>query len=298
MAQITQGAKFGVYKVLIQKVGESGASYGQAGSGLSAGSATHPYVADYPKSVGFSLPDRTTIDFTGGDRWVSSFQFGINSLGSFDMTLQDVDADLIALVTGSTVDQSTNTRWTTYSENTLATLLPQMSLMVIYRIQSFETATFGQTFYHHTFVPRCWIAPKLNGQAYQAGTDVTFQVTPTASGRRLTGNAFSTDLTLEGNKATHYHTITSNPLYMFAYRANGTTVTMTSAYKPVSSTVGTASNTANSIVVFNDTTLVATNSIADTVNTTTGAIAAGTSGATIASGDMVYALHETNFVPV
>lgn len=296
MAVSLAGGDHGLWKVVIQKVGSNGTSYGQAGSSIANGSTSQAYVGKFPKTEGLAVPDRTVIEFTGGDRWITSFQYGINSLGSFEFTCQDTDANLVALTTGTNVDQTTNTEWAMYTENTLQQSFSDFSIMFIYRMQSFETATFGQTYYVHTIVPRCTISPKLPAKSYQSPSDYAYQVTPKSNAREIRGLTLGSNLGATDNIVSHYHIIAENPLYMFVMRANGTSATAVSAYKPVTSTVGTASATKNAItkVVSAGT---ATAGVADTITVATGSFAIGTA-LTCAAGDLLTVLHETAYEAV
>lgn len=292
-----KGATHGLYKIVLQLVGQTGTSYGIAGSTLASGSTSQAYVVDNPKTEGLAVPDRTTIDFKGGDRWLFNYQYGIDSLGSFEFTTQDRDADLTALMTNSLVNTTTNTQWIEYSENPLNTTFPAMSMLIIYRMQSTDPTTFGQTYFVNTFLPRVTINPKRNGQSYQSPVDMTYQVTPSTSTRRVNGEAFGSELGLADNATPMYHIITDNPLYMFVMRSSGTSVSAVGAYKPVTSTVGTTTASKNRIVKFVDSTATATVGVADTITVATGTFAVGTA-LTVASGDLVTLLYETNYIGV
>lgn len=296
MAAIKRGNPHGLYKVLVQLTGASGMSYGQAGSGISNGATSQSYVAHYPKSATLPTPDRTTLDFTGGDVWIGSYQYGITSMGSFEVTMAELDADLIALVTGSNVDATSNTEWREFSRNELRGALPQVSLILIYRLQSTDPNTFGQTYYVNTVIPRCQMAPKgINGgPAFQAAGEPVYQITPTSAGRKVHGVAFGSNLNVANNQLMAYHIITEYPLYMVSHRANGTSASIVGTYKPVTSSVGTASATKNPVTKFVESTLTATPGVADTVTVATATFEIGTA-LTPASGDMLNVFYETDY---
>lgn len=289
--------KMGCYKILVSLVGANGISYGQAGEGLAAGSNSSPYVVENPLEVPIALPDRTTLDFTGSDRWLTSYQYGITSMGNFAVTTAEFDAGLIALITGTSVDQVTNQAWTEFTENVLASSLPQISLMVIYRIQSTEPTTFGTTKYVHTIIPRAWLAPKsLTGApAFQGKGQYTFQLTPASSDRHINGNPFDTNLDAQDNTVALYHIIADNALFYVTGVANGATFTLDASRQPVSSAVGTSSNTKNQIVKYVTSTAVATIGVADTITPANGTFAVGTA-VTVAANDVVTALFESNYL--
>lgn len=300
MAQVTRGGGHGLYKIVVQLTGQYGNSYGTGGTGIANGTTSQSYVLHYPKSATLAVPDRTTIDFTGGDAWLTNFQYGINSLGSFDMTAAEVDATFNALITGTLVDQTTNAAWTRFTYDELGKVRPQCSVMIVWRLQSFEDATFGNTYYVHTIYPRCSIAPKgtTGAPAYQAVGEATYQVTPSAASRDLVGLPFDSSLNATGNTLASYTVIADNPLYMVSQRANAATGSVVGDYKPVSSAVGTASNTKNLLVKFVESTGVATKGVADTITTATGTFAWGTALTGVAAGNMVHVLYETQYVHV
>ena len=294
---IKKGGPHGLWKVVAQLVGTYGNSYGVAGESLAAGSDSQAIVLDYPTNCSYQVPDRVTVDFTGGDRWITSFQYGITSLGQFDFTTRDEDADFVALITGTNVNQTTNDQWSEYTYDELSGTRPQLSLMIIHRMQSFEPATFGTTFYVHTIIPRCWIAPKSFGKAFQTVSEPAYQVTPASGTRRFNGLPFGSELNADQNAVAAYHIIAPYPLYMVVGRSDGTSYQVTSAYKPLETTVGTATSTKNHIVKFVESTQVATAGVADTINVTNGTFDVGTA-LTVAADDMIAVLHETAYEAV
>jgi len=295
MAQIESGGQHGLYKIVAQLVGSDGVSYGVAGSGIAAGSTSNAYVLDHPVNANIALPDGATIDFTASDQWVTSYQYGPSSMGSFDFELENLDSNFIALCTGTLSDQTTNALWTEYTHNAHAGNFPQISLMFIYRIQSFEAATFGATKYLHTIYPRNWVRPKKNAQQYQQKSTSPYQVTPAGGARHINGHLFGTNLASTDNRVVSYNIITDNPLHMAVCHVDSSPESIITAYQPVSSAVGTTSSTRNQLIKWISPT--ATLGVADTITTATGTFAVGTA-LTVASGNIVTVLYETAYVPV
>lgn len=289
MAQIKRGDPHGLFKIQVQLVGADGYSYGQAGSALAAGSTTHSYVIDHPLSFEMMSPDGTVIDFTGGDRWLGSYLYGITSLGSFAFTMSSIDADLIALATGTTADQTTNDEWTIYSENQLFDSRPQVSIMVTFRIQSREASTSGGAYYGNIIIPRCWLNPKGATMGFQTKGEYQLQFVPTSSSRMITGVAFGANQDFQDNTIAAYTIVTDNPLAMSVHKANTTSASIVLAYKPVSEAVGTATSTKNLVVVNG------TAGVADSVTASTKTVAVG-STTSVASSDVIGVLYETAFV--
>jgi hypothetical protein len=295
MAQIESGGAHGLYKILAALVGTDGLSYGVAGEGISAGSSSDAYVLDYPVNANITVPDGTTIDFTASDQWLTSYQYGPSSLGSFDFELENYDTNFVAMCSGTLSDQTTNALWTENTENAHSGNFPAISLIFIYRIQSFETATFGATKYFHTIYPRCQVRPKRNAQQYQSKSTMPFQVTPLGGARHVNGHPFGANLGAFQNRVVNYNVITDNPLMLTTAKANATSLTITSAYQPVTSAVGTSSSTKNQICRYVTSTNVATLGVADTITPADGEFDIGTS-LTVASGDIATALFETAFL--
>ncbi len=237
MAQTKIGNAHGLYRVQIGLVSSNGENYGSSAS-PSAATVLPSYVIKDPKSAEIPAPDRTVIDFTGGDRWRGSYQYGITSMGSFEMKLATVDATFIALAAGSSVDQTTNTRLTIFGENNLRPTVPQMWIALTYRLQSREAGSKGADKFITSVIPRCWVAPKgLTGApSFQGVGEYTFTVVPTIGEKFPTGLAFGTNQDFEEDEAAVFHIISDNPIHFVGYIASGTTTTLTLPYKPISYT--------------------------------------------------------------
>lgn len=234
MVQIKRGSAHGFAFAQIGLVSQGGAHYGTAGPSAANGTTTHAYLVREPKSADIPQPDRTVIDFTGGDRWLGSYQYGITSLGSFSLTINPVDATLIALASGSSVDQTTNAEWTIYSENVMAASLPQVCLLLTWRLQSRETGTDGGDYFLTYIIPRAWMAPKGAAPAYQTAVDYQFQITPTASDRFPTNEPFGVNQDFQDNKTPVVAVISDNPLGLTTHISDGAATQFSLGYRPVS----------------------------------------------------------------
>lgn len=234
MVNIKRGSAHGFAFAQIALVGQNGAAYGTSGSSMANGATSSAYLVREPKSADIPQPDRTVIDFTGGDRWLGSYQYGITSLGSFNLTINPVDATLIALVTGALVDQTTNAEWTIYSENVMAASLPQVCLLLTWRMQSRETGTDGGDYFLTYIIPRAWMAPKGAAPAYQTAVDYQFQITPTAADRFPTNEPFGANQNFQDNKTPVVAVISDNPLAMTTNISDGAATTFALGYRPVS----------------------------------------------------------------
>jgi hypothetical protein len=220
--------------------------------------------------------------------------YGISSLGSFNFQTRSNHADLIAMVSGTSVDQTTNDEWTQYTENTLQRDFDEFSLIITYRIQSFESATFGATKFLNMIVPRATIKAMGNTSiSYQTVSGYNFQVSPRSSGRSINGVPFSSNLGATDNLVSMYNIVSDYPLWQTTYVADDTSASIVGSYQPYTATAGTASSTKNLVTTIDGSTLVATAGVADTV-TQASATFAIDSGLT--AGDIVTVLYETQYV--
>jgi len=289
MAQIKKGDAHGCKAVQIALMGTDGYAYGQSGYGQTANTVSGAYLANTPKSATIPAPDRNVIEFTGGDKWLGSFQYGFSSVGAFDVVMSGYDADLIALVTGASVDQTTNEDWSIFSENDFQTSMPQVCALVTYRIQARGTNE-GADLYITSVISRGWMSPKgiTGAPAFQAAGEYTYSMTPTAATQLPNGMLFSaTAMNLAEDKTFRTHIISNYPIALATYIADGSATTFTLPYKPVSSVV-TVNDTPNFMTVN------ATPTAASAVSTSTGQVTLSAAGT---SGDVVVMLYETNFVP-
>jgi len=288
MAQLKKGDAHGLAYVQVALVGTNGYAYGQVGSSLAQAADSGAYLISEPKSATMPTPDRNTINFTGGDIWLGAYQYGIDAVGSFDMTVSGFDADLIALVTGSAVDQTWNQQWTLFSENELANELPQVCMIFSYRLQA-RGPSDGAALWINTIIPRAWCGPRgLTGApSFQSAGEYSFTVTPTSSTVIPNGSLLSaTSLALERNKGFRVHVIADKPLGLHTFIADGSATTFTLDYLPTDDTV-TLSNAGNLMAI--DGTLTA----ASSVNTSSGLVTLSAAGS---ADDIVTMLYETNFV--
>jgi hypothetical protein len=287
MAQIKKGSPHGLLAVQVGLVGTDGKSYGQVQQTAAGGTTSHTYLIKQPTNASLPFPDRTTIDFIGGDRWIGSFQYGITSLGNFDIEVQNVEADLIALVTGALVDQTTNSAWTIYGENIEQDALPQVCILITFRIQSRESGSDGADKFISYFVNRGWMAPKgvQNAPSFQTRGTYSFQLTPTSSDTFPHGIPFSTTQNFQDNKTPVIAIMSDNPLGLTTFIHDGTTTQFNLGYQPISTSTDSDSG-ANQYVVGTAATDFTS------VITTSGLVSTAT------SADGVYSamLYETNFI--
>ncbi len=301
MAQIRIGDPHGLYKVFIGLVDSLGFNYGTAGESVAEGTFLAPYEMKYPKSAAIEQPDRATIDFTSGDVWTGSYVYGITSLGQFQLTSSTVEGDLIAMLSSSNVDNSTNERMVMFSENIMLPTPPQAFLLIVFRIQSKEQGQVGANKYMSYIVPRAWVAPKgvSGAPSFQTAGEYGFTITPTVGDRFPWGLPFSeTGMNLQNNQAPVISLITDYPLHPVAYiaEAGASSVNITLPYKPVGSNIASPDSSVDPVQVFIDG--VMTN--ADSVTVSNGQVVVSpiAPAVTFTGGEHIDILYETAYVPV
>ncbi len=237
MAQIKYGDPHGLYRVQVGLVGDDGYNYGTAGEEMVNGTTSSAYVIRYAKAAEIAMPDRTVIDFTGGDVWTGSYVHGITSLGSFTLTLSTVDATLISMVAQTKVDQTTNSRWSIFADNIMLPTPKQVFMCTTFRIQSKEPGSKGANKFMHQIVPRCWLSPKgVSGAPnFQAAGEYSFTIIPTVGEVIPHGVAFTTERQdFADNETPVLYLITDNPIHFVGHKAGaGVSSVITLPFSPV-----------------------------------------------------------------
>jgi len=153
------------------------------------------------------------------------------------MTLSVVDANLISLVAESKVDQTTNTRWSIFSDNILLPTPNQVFMCTTFRLQSKEAGTKGASKFIHQILPRCWVSPKgiAGAPNFQAAGEYQFTIVPTIGEKIPHGVSFTQELhNFSENETPLVYLITDNPIHFVAHKAgSGTSSVITLPYRPV-----------------------------------------------------------------
>lgn len=247
------------------------------------------YAAYLLRNVGsnsFAAPSRSKVDFMAAGRTVGSHQLGLSSIDQFDLVTADIDADTFALVTDSTVDQTTNTDWTKFAANNNLTTLPRVGLSLHYAMLQTSTTCTGAIKWLNLIFPACQISAGFTGLTPGTEAPLTMQVQPTMTGKWPSGLAV-TQMALEDNRDFVYGIISDNPLAIITYFADGVTTVWNTVYKPTS-TVVTINDSPNEFAV--NGTLTALTSI-----TTAGVVTMAAAGS---ADDINVLTHETEFVAV
>lgn len=269
-------------------VGTDGYAYGTAGEGAANGTTTHARLLRNPVSAQVPNPSRIVTNLTGGNRWLGQVQWGINEVGNFPLVLEDIDADFFAMATGATVDVTSNTRWSQFTDNKNNEALPQLGLIFSTLFQSRDDASDGVNLWINYFIPRCQVDVNFAQMAYQAEGQVTCQVSPTMATKKPTGEAL-TAMGARNGRAVMYAIVSPKPL---ALTTNiGAAVPSTDiilGYKPTSTLVG-ASNAANQLTK---------NGVITALSSVTIATATAVKSAAGATADVHQILYETDFEAV
>lgn len=273
MAQVKLGDPHGLYRVFVGLVDEIGQNVGTAGPGVGEGTMVSPYLIRYAQSAEIAMPDRTVVDFTGGDVWTGSYVYGITSLGTFQLTLATAEADLVAMLSNSTVDQTTNTRQTYFSDNIMESTPPQAFMMIVFRLQSKEVGRKGANKFMSMILPRAWVNPKgvAGAPNFQAAGTYGFTIVPTIGDRFPWGFPFSSSaMNLSDDETPVVYVITDYPPHTVGYiPTNGSaTATITLPFKVAGQAIVTPSSADDYLQVYIDGVQVD----AVSVNITTGAV--------------------------
>lgn len=300
MAQIKIGDPHGLFRVFVGLVDESGYNFGTAGPGVDQGTQLSPYLIRYAQSAEIGLQDRTVVDFTGGDVWTGSYVYGITSLGTFEMTLSTVEAELVAFLSDSTVDNTTNENVTLFSDNIMVPTPPQAWMMIVFRIQSKETGSKGANKFLTIVLPRTWVTPKgISGApAFQSPGTYGFTIVPTVGDRFPWGQPFScTNLNLELDETPVVYMITDNPVHAVGYVATAAnaTETLTLPFKPVGNDIVAPDNSSDPLQTYID----GRSQNADSVTVSTGEVIVSpiAPASQFDGGEYIGVLYETNYEP-
>ena len=289
-----------MFRVFVGLVDAEGYNLGTAGPGVAEGTLVSPYLIRYAQSAEIGLPERTVVDFTGGDVWTGSYVYGITSLGTFEMTLSTVEADLIAFLSGSTVDGTSNDRQTIFSDNVMVPTPPQAWMMIVFRIQSKEVGQKGANKFLTLILPRTWVSPKgISGApSFQQQGTYGFTIVPTVGDRFPWGLPFScTNLNLEQDETPVLYLITDYPVHTVGYiaGAGNATETITLPFKPVGDDIAAPDSSLDPVQTFIDGRV--TN--ADSVVVSTGEVVVSpiAPAATFTGGEYIGVFYETSYVP-
>lgn len=299
MAQVSIGDPHGLYRVFVGLVSTEGYNIGTTtGPALPAEETqVTPYEMKYAQSAEISMPERTVIDFTGGDVWTGSFVYGITSLGTFQLVSSTIEGELIALLSASGIDTTQNTRVAAFAENIMLASPPQAWLMTVFRLQSKAAGSVGANKYLTIVLPRVWVAPQgISGApTFQGAGTFGFTIVPTIGDRMPWGPLFSSTTLNFANDDTspNFYLITDNPIHTTGYVALAAEAdeSITLPYLPISGyDYSSPDSSTDPVQCYID----GTQTNATSVTQATGVVVVP-SGGTFTGGEFIGILYETAY---
>lgn len=265
------GYLYGWFTGFIGVVGAIGQNYGQQSS-PSTNTVNSAFRMKRPKTANLAPADPTTLDFTGGDKLVGRTMVGNAMQGAFDLVLQDYDPALVALLSSSTDNTTSNTEFELVSENNNLTAPLTYWVALTQRYQDVAVGSGGPDKYLTTFFPRVTPRVKRGPVAYQAESPLSIRCVPTFSDHFINGMTYDAtagsglNMGFEGDITEVIHMITSYPIHITTFVSDGAASTFTAPSKPVSSvcTLGATKNwfarngTPQALTSFNVSTALAT----------------------------------------
>lgn len=242
---IQQGIAAGMAYAQLWKVTQEGYFAGTASDpeSLSTDTVYSPYVIKDPEGFEFSLPSRNAVEWVAGDRYQGQMPFGIASIGDATFSRTMLDAVLNALITGSSVDATTNTFFAIFAPNVAAVELPLLGMLYSQRFQSRATGTKGIDYWLNLMFPRLTLSVASVGAQTQQGNPYTYNAKPTLGDKLPNGTAFSSlGIDVEDDEDLFLYFITQKPMTLVNYVADGVETTFNTVYQPISTTVTDAAS--------------------------------------------------------
>lgn len=215
---------------------------------LANGSTSGTYVSFDVKTAGLNPVPPNNLNIQGGDKTRAVIQFGGPKQGAFDLVISAYDNTLSDFISGAT-SNTVNSQVTYTSENPNRTFPRILGLCLTQIFQQQD----GTLKYLSRIFPTVFMRYRQGQAAFQAESDITINVTPNYSttavdSRKFDNSTNGLNLNLEEAKTDNLVRITANPFHIMAFRQDGTATTITTTYKPISSTV-TLNATENEFVI-------------------------------------------------
>lgn len=301
----TIGFISGIYDIQVALVTDDGYAVGLTAAGaiptLSAlvnDTEYYAYRVSHPVEITPLTPGRSVATDRGGQRIRGQRDLGLSDLGSFEITMSDYDALFEAIVTGSSINNTTVDGWTMSGPNHGQQSLPYVCLIATVGFQSRDSGTYGSNYYMNYIFPRVQISPSGDSGNQGDGENPnprTYTVTPSMASKFITGQTWNdaapTGLAMSyaNGEAMVHRAATQYPLRLMTWIAHGTTDTFNLDYLPMSSLVALEGSPN---LVCDDGTRV----LPDSISTTTGAVDVSTVSPAAAS--KIVMVYPTNWVEV
>ena len=286
MAGVQIGNLAGLGYVQFWKVDENGYALGQVSDVTAPGTnvTTHAYLCRHPVSFSPAAPSRDNVDFVSAGSWDGSMLLGLGSMGLSSIRMSVLDAALLALAEGSTVDTSSNSYWAQFAPNLREIDMPLLGMMISVRLQSRTSGSDGVNKWVNRCYPRIQLAMKEPDADHLSASELEFDITHAMSDTRPSGEDY-TAMNLEDNRTPWYYVSADKPVGVTTYVADGVATTFVTGYRPLSTTV-TVNATPNHFCVNGTPTALSS------IVTTTGLATLASAGA---SGDIDVLMYETGF---
>ena len=215
------GFASGFYAALMWYVGPNGYFYGQWPDLSQHPNATaEPWIFRRVKTANLAYIDPTQLDITGGDKTLTSFQFGNAKLNKFELAVADVDPAMMSGLSLSNDVPTFNTFWDLVGTNSFQGANDTFGIALIQRFAPTVIGASGPDMYHTLILPRCHVRVKYRSMmAYGAESGITFEVTTMMSDRDPHGTLFSSagiGMGWEGDVTDHYSVFTPYPISFVA----------------------------------------------------------------------------------
>ena len=230
---------FQVKAMQLSKLNSSNYSVGQVAdpNTISNGTTSHAYLVKHAISTTSPEMAREIARARGGGTIRAQVTGGITDLGSFVVTMSDVDPALLVLINSTALDTTQATSHTMFASNPNLTALQRFSVMLSVQF----TTTDGNNTIKcmNLFYPNCTI--NYNPQAVSGNADTNpnpqdITIVPSLGNRTVYGQLFSaTTLALTDN-TTHYYSIEADyPLGYTFYKDDASATSFIVGYRPVNS---------------------------------------------------------------
>lgn len=287
----TRGNVYAFERAFVWRVNSSGIATGQLDPD-SPGSpplTSHAYEIHGPITATLPEPEFARFDFRGGGKFEGAADGGLQTIGTGELQVSQMDAALDALLQGGLVDTSSLVGATISSPNSLNPSPRQVGLMLIGRKQSRLNASAGSNKYVHIIYPLVQMRKRTPGLTQEAGVNpspirLTFQ--PAVATKFPNGIPFGANQGWQGYSEFHYRMTADKPYALTSWLQDGSAVTFTLGYLPTSNVVTGGIN--YNWVARNGAAVAPTS-----INTTTGVVTMSAAGT---SGQYTVVMYPTDFV--
>lgn len=286
-----RGNVFSFERAFVWRVSDAGIAHGQLDpAALPAAPATSHALEIYGP-ISATLPDAVfaRAEFRGGGKYEGAGDMGLETLNEGQLVVSQLQPDVDALFTDSTVDTASLTNVQISSPDSLNPSPVQVGLLLVTKIQRRDSAAAGQNKFLNIIYPLVQMRKRTPNPTQEGGVNpgaVTLTFNPAVSTYFPTGVALSSAQGWTDNSEFHYRLISDYGQALTFFLADGVATTYTLAFKPVHSDV-TGGKTYNWYA--KDGVLTAPTS----VSTTTAVVTLAAAGS---SGDLHVALYQTQYL--